>query len=100
MAAAWLNELADPASVRAVSAGTQPGKAVHPEVLLAMQEVAVNLSAVRPQLLTEELARSAQLLVTMGCGEALTCEMVAIACCCWAVARLVCFSFAPKRSNF
>jgi arsenate reductase len=42
---------------------------VHPEVLDAMQEVGIDLSRQTPQRLTDELARDAQLLVTMGCGE-------------------------------
>jgi arsenate reductase len=69
MAAAWFNQLADPALARAVSAGTQPGDHVHPEVLEAMREVAINLAGVKPQYLDDELARDAALLVTMGCGE-------------------------------
>jgi len=74
MAAAWLNRLADPHKARAVSAGTQPGTRVHPEVLAAMNEVDVDLSAAVPQKLTDELARGAAMLVTMGCGEA--CPMI------------------------
>src|SRR5689334_13462838 len=70
MAAAWFNELADRSKAQAVSAGTAPGTRVHPEVLEVMREVGVDLSEQRPQLLSDELARSASLLVTMGCGEA------------------------------
>ena len=69
MAAAWFNKLADPARARALSAGTAPGDRVHPEVLAAMQEVGMDLSAARPRKLTEDVAREAQLLVTMGCGD-------------------------------
>jgi arsenate reductase len=74
MAAAFFNRLANPQIARAISAGTQPGAAVHPEVLAAMQEVGIDLSGAQPTLLTDELARGAQLLVTMGCGE--TCPVV------------------------
>jgi arsenate reductase len=70
MAAAWLNALADPARARAISAGTQPGTRVHPEVVTAMAEVGVDLSAVQPRFLDDALARQATWLVTMGCGEA------------------------------
>ena len=70
MAAAWLNRLADPTKARAISAGTEPGARVHPEVVAAMAEVGIDLSAETPKLLTDELARTAALLVTMGCGEA------------------------------
>jgi arsenate reductase len=70
MAAAWLNRLADPGKARAISAGTEPGTRVHPEVLAAMKEVDVDLSQAAPRKLTDELARGATMLVTMGCGEA------------------------------
>jgi arsenate reductase len=70
MAAAWLTRLANPASARGISAGTEPGARVHPEVLAAMNEVGVDLSAAVPRKLTDELARTATMLITMGCGEA------------------------------
>ncbi|WP_437869390.1 arsenate reductase ArsC [Sorangium sp. So ce363] len=69
MAAAWFNALTDPSKARAISAGTQPGPGVHPEVLVTMTEVGIDLSAAKPQRLTDELASQATLLVTMGCGE-------------------------------
>ena len=69
MSAAFFNQLADPAVARAVSAGTEPGLRVHPEVLAAMREVGIDLSDAKPQKLTEELCRDVQLLVTMGCGD-------------------------------
>jgi arsenate reductase len=69
MAAALFNALADPAKARALSAGTQPGPAVHPEVAAVMREVDIDLSSVTPRLLTDDLARRVNLLVTMGCGE-------------------------------
>ena len=70
MAAAFLNALADPAKVRAVSAGTTPGERVHPEVVDVMKNAGIDLSRARPQKLTHELASGARLLVTMGCGDA------------------------------
>jgi len=70
MAAAWFNELADPSKAHAISAGTSPGTRVHPEVVTAMNEVGVDLSGGQPRFLSDELASTASLLVTMGCGEA------------------------------
>jgi arsenate reductase len=70
MAAAWLAQLADPAKARSVSAGTAPGPRVHPEVLEVMREVGIDLAAAVPRKLTDELARDATMLITMGCGEA------------------------------
>jgi len=70
IAAGLFNALADPTKARAISAGTDPGDRVHPEVLQVMAEIGIHLVDVKPQRLTESLARQAQLLVTMGCGEA------------------------------
>jgi len=75
MAAAFFNALTDPGKARALSAGTQPGQRVHPEVQAAMGELGFDLSAARPQKLTEEMARQAQWLITMGCGD--QCPFVA-----------------------
>jgi arsenate reductase len=69
MAAAWFNLLADPAKARAISAGTDPGPRVHPEVVTAMREAGVDLSNAGTARLTPELAQQAQVLVTMGCGD-------------------------------
>lgn len=69
MAAAFFNHLASPAAARAISAGTRPADRVHPEVVAAMREVNIDLSSARPQLLTEQLAQGATLLITMGCGD-------------------------------
>ncbi len=69
MAAGLFNALSDPAKAQALSAGTKPGHAVHPEVADVMHEIGIDLSSATPQLLTPELASTATLLVTMGCGE-------------------------------
>ena len=69
MASAFFNALANPAKARALSAGTKPGERVHPEVLTVMREVGIDLAAAKPQKLTDDLARGAQMLITMGCGD-------------------------------
>ncbi len=69
MAAAFFNHFAAPQKARAISAGTEPGERVHPEVLTVMQELGIDLSDAKPQKLTEELAKQARLLITMGCGD-------------------------------
>ena len=69
MAAAWFNALVDPAKARAISAGTDPGTRVHPEVIDAMREVAMDLSNATTTRLASEIAQHAQVLVTMGCGD-------------------------------
>jgi len=70
MAAAWFNKISDRTKARAISAGTQPGERVHPEVVDVMSEEGIDLAGIKPQFLAEELARQGTLLVTMGCGEA------------------------------
>ena len=69
MAAAFFNDIADPEKARAFSAGTAPGERVHPEVVEVMGEVDLDLSSARPRKLTADLAKEAELLVTMGCGD-------------------------------
>ncbi|HEV2943488.1 MAG TPA: arsenate reductase ArsC [Solirubrobacteraceae bacterium] len=52
------------------SAGTTPAEHVHPEVVEVMRELDIDLAGRQPQLLTYELAEHADLVVTMGCGDA------------------------------
>jgi len=68
MSAAFFNAIADPTKARGISAGTEPGARVHPEVVEAMKEVGIDLSAVKPQIITLEMAGQVNYLVTMGCG--------------------------------
>ena len=70
MAAAVFNQLANPQRARAISAGTDPAPRVHPEVVTVMAESGLDLSHLVPQQLGASLAREAQWLITMGCGDA------------------------------
>jgi arsenate reductase len=56
----------------ALSAGSEadPEAHVHPEVVTAMRELGVDLAGRRPQRLTRALAEQADVVVTMGCGDA------------------------------
>jgi arsenate reductase len=54
----------------ALSAGTTPGERVHPEVVEVMRELGIDLSGRVPQALTTEPAQQADVVVTMGCGDA------------------------------
>jgi arsenate reductase len=51
------------------SAGTTPGESVHPEVVQAMNELGIDLSARTPRKLEREQAEWADVVVTMGCGD-------------------------------
>ena len=52
------------------SAGTEPADHVHPVVVDAMRELDIDLAGRVPQRLTDELAQWADIVVTMGCGDA------------------------------
>lgn len=54
----------------AESAGTEPAEHVHPEVAEVMREVGIDLDGRTPRKLTQELAEWADVVVTMGCGDA------------------------------
>lgn len=69
MAAAFFNSVCDPARARASSAGTAPAERVHPQVIQVMREIGLDLSRASPTRLTPELASTANVLVTMGCGD-------------------------------
>jgi len=69
MAAGFFNALADSAKARAISAGTRPAERVNRVVVEAMRELGIDLSSETPKLLTPELARGTQWLITMGCGD-------------------------------
>lgn len=69
MAAALLEREAAGA-VEVLSAGSAPGERLHPAVVEAMAEVGIDLTGRHPQALSEEMAQRADVVVTMGCGDA------------------------------
>ncbi|HUG89107.1 MAG TPA: arsenate reductase ArsC [Actinomycetota bacterium] len=69
MAAALLERAAGD-RVRVRSAGTAPADEIHPEVIEAMREIGVELEEVRPRKLENDAVRAADVVVTMGCGDA------------------------------
>jgi arsenate reductase len=76
MAEAFFNRLAQERGLaaKAESAGTAAGERVNPAAAQAMAEAGVPLDGHRPKQLTPELARTADRIITMGCGvEADTC---------------------------
>ncbi|HEU5158766.1 MAG TPA: arsenate reductase ArsC [Streptosporangiaceae bacterium] len=69
MAAAFLTHLAgDRVEVR--SAGSAPADAINPTVAEAMAEVGIDIGAETPKVLTTEAVRAADVVITMGCGDA------------------------------
>jgi arsenate reductase (thioredoxin) len=69
MAQAFFERLPPP-DVRAESAGTQPARAIWPEVIQVMAEIGIDLSGRKPKRLTREMQLHADWAVTMGCGDA------------------------------
>jgi len=69
MSQAWFERVAQ-GRHEARSAGTEPAARVHANVVAAMREEGIDLDRRVPQLLTDELARWADVVVTMGCGDA------------------------------
>lgn len=55
---------------RSRSAGTTPAGAIHPEVIEVLGEIGVDLAGKRPAGLTRDLVEWADVVVTMGCGDA------------------------------
>ena len=55
--------------VRAVSAGTQPGEHIHPEVARALNALGLDTSAEQPTLLARDTVATSDLAITLGCGE-------------------------------
>jgi len=69
MAAGLLNKLAgDRVSVR--TAGSEPAEEINPAAIDAMAEVGIDLSHEFPKKLTDEFVRAADVVITMGCGDA------------------------------
>jgi protein-tyrosine-phosphatase len=55
--------------VRALSAGTQPGEHIHPEVADVLEKLGLDTSRERPTLLTRDTIAASDLAITLGCGE-------------------------------
>ncbi len=55
--------------VVALSAGTQPGEHIHPEVAEVLEKLGLDTSAEHPKMLTRETVAASDLAITLGCGE-------------------------------
>jgi protein-tyrosine-phosphatase len=69
MAAGWLRRLAGDA-VEVYSGGSEPVDDINPAAVAAMAEVGIDISAARPKRWTDDIVRAADVVVTMGCGDA------------------------------
>lgn len=69
MAAALLERKAE-GRVTVFSAGSEPAGQLHPEVVEAMKEIGIDLAGERPKRLEDRMVKEADVVVTMGCGDA------------------------------
>ena len=69
MAAALLDDRSD-GRVHVRSAGSDPAERLNPAVIEAMSEIGLDISKEFPKPLTDEVVRAADVVVTMGCGDA------------------------------
>ena len=69
MAAGFLRELAGE-RVEVVSAGSQPASELNPVAVAAMAEVGIDIACHQPRLLTDAAVEEADVVITMGCGDA------------------------------
>ena len=69
MAAGWLRHLSK-GKVEVYSAGSQPADSVNPAAVAAMHEVGIDISAYQPKLLSVDAVKTADVVITMGCGDA------------------------------
>lgn len=69
MALGWFNHLAGDRAV-AWSGGSEPGMEINPSALAVMHEVGIDIRREFPKPWTDEIVRAADVVVTMGCGDA------------------------------
>ncbi|MEX2256289.1 MAG: arsenate reductase ArsC [Acidimicrobiia bacterium] len=69
MALGWFNHLAGDRAV-AWSGGSEPGNEVNPAAIAAMDEIGIDITGEYPKPWTEEIVEAADVVITMGCGDA------------------------------
>jgi len=69
MAAGWLRLLADERAL-AYSGGSEPADEINPTAVAAMREIGIDITREFPKPWTDEIVRAADVVVTMGCGDA------------------------------
>ena len=73
MALGWFNHLGGDRAV-AWSGGSEPGTEVNPSAIAAMAEIGIDITDEFPKPWTDEIVRAADVVITMGCGDA--CPLV------------------------
>jgi protein-tyrosine-phosphatase len=69
MALGWFNHLAGDRAI-AWSGGSEPASEINPAAVAAMAEVGIDITGEHPKPWTDEIVRAADVVITMGCGDA------------------------------
>ena len=68
--AAGLLTLRSDGQINVRSAGSSPGEEINPHAIVALEELGIDMSQAFPKPLTDEVVRAADVVITMGCGDA------------------------------
>ena len=78
MAEGFFNQRYAPEGYRAISAGTRPVSQINPLAVQAMSEVRIDISNQKSKIITEDMIKSSEKSVNMGCMERTECRMLFI----------------------
>jgi protein-tyrosine-phosphatase len=76
IAEGFFNQKYAPKGYRAISAGTRPVSQINPLAVQAMKEVGIDISSQKSKIITEDMIRSSEKSVNMGCIERSECPML------------------------
>jgi arsenate reductase (thioredoxin) len=78
MAEGFFNQKYAPKGYRAISAGTRPTSQINPLAVQAMKEVGIDISSQKSRIITEDMIKSSDKSVNMGCVEKEECPLLFI----------------------
>ena len=76
MAEGFFNQKYALKGYRAISAGTRPAYQINPLAVQAMNEVGINISSQKSKIITEDMIKSSEKSVNMGCIDKAECPML------------------------
>lgn len=78
IAEGFFNQRYAPKGYSAISAGTRPASQINPLAVQVMKEVGIDISSQKPKIITEDMIRSSEKSINMGCMEKAECPMLFI----------------------
>lgn len=78
MAEGFFNQKYAPKGYRAISAGTRPVSQINPLAVLVMEEVGIDISSQKSKIITEDMIKSSEKSVNMGCMDKTECPLLFI----------------------